>query len=517
MNRLPLAMTTAITICLAGCMHVSPEKRPATSFKLTPEEQLLLSARLGGGERPRLSVSMSGGGVRSSLYNFGALKALYDNGLLQQADLVSSVSGGSYVSYWLFSEQAKRPGADFASSVFENDRFGQRLCQFSVNANFVPWKYLPLRVAALPFYRSSARGLYEKRMWQVFGGFDDPSDPLRFEQLRSPMEAGAMPYLVMNATTFGASLNEEPWTRRYFEMTALHHGSFSDYRLWTGGARPEARLIQGALSSGAAISPLKRWFQQPYGSSAPGEGLHIWDGGKVENLGASSALRRGTEALIVIDAQFDNNGQPFSAYYTLQQRMANLGVGVVIDQSDEYARAGVYPGRARGDGLDTAIAYVKMERPTAVIDRVRANPDNQRPMSEADQDEGWAVYERFSAARGAYQDGKWECGEMGMSADEVEKLMLFNLAAYLAWADGNTIYRKAIKRRYPLVDSALRHDFPETTTVDQSMYIDQALAYIALGYLTAKNAVCPALDNARPGSESAANHYCDKLRTAASP
>ncbi|MGH1487980.1 MAG: hypothetical protein ACRBK7_01080 [Acidimicrobiales bacterium] len=62
-----------------------------------------------GGGRPRFAVSLSGGGIRSAAFSLGALSALEETpvedpapgssaGLLGQADLISSVSGGGYAS-----------------------------------------------------------------------------------------------------------------------------------------------------------------------------------------------------------------------------------------------------------------------------------------------------------------------------------------------------------------------------------------------------------------------------------
>ena len=52
---------------------------------------------------PLLGVSLSGGGARSASTSIGFLGALDANGILDNVDIVSSVSGGSYASYWFFS------------------------------------------------------------------------------------------------------------------------------------------------------------------------------------------------------------------------------------------------------------------------------------------------------------------------------------------------------------------------------------------------------------------------------
>ena len=67
--------------------------------RLPSHEAELLKDRLQNADRPRLGIAMSGGGIRSSLFNIGVLKALYDQGVLDDVDIVSSVSGGSYTTY----------------------------------------------------------------------------------------------------------------------------------------------------------------------------------------------------------------------------------------------------------------------------------------------------------------------------------------------------------------------------------------------------------------------------------
>ena len=55
------------------------------------------------GALPLLGLTLSGGGARSASTSIGFLGALDAKGILAQVDLISSVSGGSYASYWFFS------------------------------------------------------------------------------------------------------------------------------------------------------------------------------------------------------------------------------------------------------------------------------------------------------------------------------------------------------------------------------------------------------------------------------
>lgn len=53
-------------------------------------------------ERPQFGLALSGGGVRSASYCIGVMKGLNETGILDTIDVISSVSGGSYASYWFY-------------------------------------------------------------------------------------------------------------------------------------------------------------------------------------------------------------------------------------------------------------------------------------------------------------------------------------------------------------------------------------------------------------------------------
>lgn len=53
--------------------------------------------------RPRIGLSLAGGGSKSAPFSLGVIQALVQKGWLQQIDYVSSVSGGSYAAMYLYS------------------------------------------------------------------------------------------------------------------------------------------------------------------------------------------------------------------------------------------------------------------------------------------------------------------------------------------------------------------------------------------------------------------------------
>jgi hypothetical protein len=67
-----------------------------------------------GGERPELGLALSGGGVRSASFSIGVLKGLAavaaprqgsSGSMLDQVNVLSTVSGGSYAAFWYYSQQ----------------------------------------------------------------------------------------------------------------------------------------------------------------------------------------------------------------------------------------------------------------------------------------------------------------------------------------------------------------------------------------------------------------------------
>lgn len=71
------------------------------------------TARAPGRPQNLAGISLSGGGIRSATFNLGLLQALRKQGLLQQFDYISTVSGGGYCGGWWsawLSRDTRQPG-----------------------------------------------------------------------------------------------------------------------------------------------------------------------------------------------------------------------------------------------------------------------------------------------------------------------------------------------------------------------------------------------------------------------
>lgn len=469
---------------LTGCATIRAGQPLANGYRLTGEETRLLRGRLHDADRPRLALAMSGGGLRSSLYNFGVLKALYDDGLLKDVDLVSSVSGGSYLAYYLYTQQARDPAKAFGAGVFDDTVFAKRTCELVANSNFVTYGNIAWSGLKRPFSDDAFRRMYEDQIRITYGGSDGG---LVLPEIAAMVSEHHVPYLVVNATTYGGRHARDPWNARTFEFTPVGYGTkLGGYTRWRDapervGATP---LLFAATASGAALKPLRRQFHAPF----QGQGsVELWDGGKAENLGAATALMRGSRELIVVDAQYDDRGKPLGAYRTLQERMEDLGVGVTLDMRKPHTDVDVYPGRAVGADIDAQLAYVKMDIPPVFREGVYSPAGEARLLSALR-----GVDEQYWEKLGTPVDRKWQCERLGTFAFTPEgrdDWLYLQAGSYLRFAERRGLWPRVVRSDPWLMGSAVNHAFPRTTTVDQSFYIDQALAFIGLGYVTAKGHV----------------------------
>lgn len=60
----------------------------------------------------RLGIALSGGGTKAAAFSLGALQGLIENGLFGRAEYLSTVSGGSYAGFYLYSRLASASDGD---------------------------------------------------------------------------------------------------------------------------------------------------------------------------------------------------------------------------------------------------------------------------------------------------------------------------------------------------------------------------------------------------------------------
>lgn len=138
-------------------------------------------------------LALSGGGLRSSAFNIGVMKFLYEKGLLDKIDVISSVSGGSYAAYWLFTSYNRDKNRKFGEAVFADDVFIKNMCEFQGRGNF-----FTNRKALRSLFRSDLGAFreYENAIIRSFG--HNESYKTESDELNPAVENGNAPYLIIN-------------------------------------------------------------------------------------------------------------------------------------------------------------------------------------------------------------------------------------------------------------------------------------------------------------------------------
>jgi hypothetical protein len=122
-------------------------------------------------ERHFVGLALSGGGIRSAMFNLGILQSLYRDGLLRYVDYLATVSGGSYIGVQLIShvETRRKSDANFLLRHQSDDESQNLPLGFSPDGKHIPpWmalvqggKYLrrPLTLAIYYLWGMLGNGL----------------------------------------------------------------------------------------------------------------------------------------------------------------------------------------------------------------------------------------------------------------------------------------------------------------------------------------------------------------------
>ena len=224
---------------------------------------------------PRLCLAMSGGGMRSAVYNIGVLKALYDSGELRQLDIMSSVSGGGYALSWFYLQQYNAT-TKYQKAVGPDELFaenGQHQRYLSEHSNLFLYRNgrewgdsagkilvwalsAPLhgvangifdwRINLNPFRRGYENGIERvfhlipdpdngatlnrsiNRGWFGLGSTVEGLSKAEIPALQKFIRENKLPYFIINTT---AAIDDDGWhynselSKSVFEFTPLHYGS----------------------------------------------------------------------------------------------------------------------------------------------------------------------------------------------------------------------------------------------------------------------------------------------------
>lgn len=288
-------------------------------------------------------------------------------GILEQIDIISSVSGGGYAAAWYYGQHLKAEiGTSFDPFADDTLKSVARKANFIEHPNgwfrviatdfcgghtglttiypclavVYPWHYIssffpPLGEGHLTdngkLYADILERTYE------FDGTSSTGAPFNLFKLRSELVNRHLPFLIFNATLSNVEDDSAlSLSDRVFEFTPLRIGSAAQD---VGYMDAESLLAKGrdySLStvvaiSGAAVDPndfvaakLFRGLDLRYAMRSFKDGdneyFALTDGGLVENLGAFALIRRQCGEIIVVDAEYDPQ-YTFEAYFKLN---ANL-------------------------------------------------------------------------------------------------------------------------------------------------------------------------------------------------
>lgn len=426
-------------------------------------------------------LALSGGGVRSAVYNFGALKALYDLDLLDKMQIISSVSGGGYLSYSLYTNYYHNKDAHkaFGYFTFDNGIYLKKVCEQQNKANFMPnAKYF------LAFFNTpkGAFNIYQNKIEYAFGN-KTPSG-LKITTLNKEIKNGSIPYFIINTTLAGS--NASDWLSRNLELTPLYYGNPEvDFTPW--GTHKVMPWSEATTISGAALK-FKLLRKVGYsGDKIPITYLPLSDGGHSENLAAISLIRRGVKNIIIIDAEY-NKDYSFDGYVILKNQLKKeLNLDLKINSIDNFLKEkssnknvrlenSVHQGTVGNIplGKDTLLAitiyYVKMSMSKDIVEKIK----NKEVINA-----GNTINTHLKKQACTTYDKKGNCNYY--SCDKLtgfEDTNLNDLASF--WVQSYSTFLNNHKKW-----KRLGYTFPHTTTVDQSFYRNQLAAFVGLGYLQA--------------------------------
>lgn len=425
-------------------------------------------------------LALSGGGVRSASYCLGSLKALYDQNILDKFDIISTVSGGGYISYFLYNNFKNKNSNQkpFGFYSLDNEHFLKNTCSLQNKGNFMP------NYKSFFAFFNTPKGAFNIYKNQIEKTYGEPSPRIDF--LRYEIKDNQAPYFIINSTI--ASTKNSDWASRIFEITPFWHGSPElGYKTWQNNTF----LYSDATTISAAALKWKLLKKIPnYSSEIDSKKIGLSDGGHSENLAVLSLIRRGVENIVVIDAEHNEN-YSFDGYKILKDSLrSNLNLDLQIKEIDNYISSddplkslenSVFKGVIKNiptfekgyiQQKDINLYYVKMSLSDDILDEIACKQNN----GEKDYQ-----YLMLTACQeGKFKDGSCDyylCDQLEpqkISSIDITELSKFWVKSYSEFLNNSKW-------------SKINYTFPHIPTLDQKMYRDQLVALVGLGYLQTKN------------------------------
>ncbi|MBU0674197.1 MAG: patatin-like phospholipase family protein [Proteobacteria bacterium] len=200
-----------------------------------------------GGRAPELGLALSGGGTRSASFNIGVMKALQEKGILDEVEVISSVSGGSYASYWYFMQNyyLNREGlpnlpASQVSSIFSCTDASDSPCKEYKNARD-------------DFAKRGAASFFADK--EYCGEKDSVGSKLPLNDLAAP-DAYKFQYVLQQSSDI-MSFEKKPGIWRTVRNYGQQTGNFVVYL----GSLPLHWIFNGLFDFKANLNPYRHFYQ----------------------------------------------------------------------------------------------------------------------------------------------------------------------------------------------------------------------------------------------------------------
>lgn len=419
-------------------------------------------------------LSLSGGGVRSAAVNIGVLKGMYDTGLLDKIQIISSVSGGSYASFWLYSNHYNNDTLKFGYSSFNDKVILKNITKLQNTANAYR---LPTMIGSLISFPKSVFSKYNNKINRAFS--NGIEKPIYLNDFKKTIINKKAPYFIINSTIHNKTKND--WLPSIYEFTPNHIGN-AEIGLNTNN---HFKLDKAITISGAALKFKLMSKVDNHSTKIKNKSISLSDGGHSENLGAIALIRRGVKNIIIVDAEYDKSYK-FGAYTKLKNKInSELSLNLEIPSIDNFIigkttsfKTSVHIGRIKNfyvnpnyieSPKEIKIYYLKMSLSQSIKQTLEQNNkyENGKNIYLTKKKKTCLIVKNHKCKK--FNNGD-NLGSYNSS--DFKDLSIYWVKSYSQWLNEESKWKNVSS-----------YQFPQITTADQSFYRDQLTAFIGLGYL----------------------------------
>ena len=289
----PVVGIVFVFIGLTACTAHYPRSSPISSIKSLENYSLKEKGYTERSEELLLLLTFSGGGTRAAAFSYGVLEALADtkisiNGkerrLLDEVDLISSVSGGSFTAAYF---------GLFGDRIFED--FDNKFLKRNVQSDLLKRMFSPLswpKLWSLYYDRSDlAADFYDELLFEkkTFKSLSRPNSPIIAINATDAALGSQFSFIGSQFAPICTDLSSFPVSRAVTASSAVP-GAFSSVILKNYAGTCDYHLPELALKAiKGKITSTRQYHQarklQAYLDVENYPYIHLFDGGISDNLG----------------------------------------------------------------------------------------------------------------------------------------------------------------------------------------------------------------------------------------